>query len=61
MRAIAKRGKAIPDGVSAVFAIVCVDEELIEPDGQVIGRPFKDERTFVLHGCHDQAHARAIA
>ena len=39
--------------VGAIAAIVGIDQEIIDPDGAVIGQPFQHERPFVLHGGDD--------
>ena len=41
--------KRVQQRVGAVGAIVRIDEEIVHPDGAVIGDPFKDEGAFVLH------------
>ena len=41
--------KRVQQRVGAVGAIVGIDEEIVHPDGAVIGDPFKDEGAFVLH------------
>ena len=48
--------KPLPDRIRAVIAIIGVDEELIDTDGQMIRHPLKDERALVLHGCDEQLH-----
>ena len=43
----------VQHGVGAVGAVVGVDQEVIDPDGAVIGQPLQDERALVLHRGHD--------
>ena len=39
--------------IGAVAAIIGIDQKVINSNGLVIGNPFKDERAFVFHRCHN--------
>ena len=47
--------------IGAVGAVIGVDEEIVKPDGAVIGDPFQNERAFILHRRHDDPAAATIA
>ena len=49
----AKRLQTIKHLGRAVFAVVGVDQEIVEPDGPVVGDPFEDIGRLVFHAAHN--------